>query len=107
MTARRVALACAALTLAAAPAAAEAKVVKIGEYKLSAAKTAQLQQRWADQIEAKYPKGSWAPMRMELGDKELAIMGLPSKKTLLAHRYRKPTVFKGSKAISLATAGGT
>ena len=104
MTARRVALACAALTLVVAP-AAQAKTLNVSEFKLSAAKTAQLRDIWADQIESKYPKGSWAPMRMELTDKALKIMGLPSRKVLLAHRYKQPTMFRGNKPIRLAVAG--
>jgi hypothetical protein len=57
---------------------------------------AQLQQRWVDQLLARYPQGAWAPMRFELDDQDLALMGLPPKRVLLSHRYSQPTVVEPS-----------
>ena len=94
-------LSLAALSLAAS--AASAKTVRIAEWTLPDARMAQLQQRWADQILAKYPQGSWAPMRYELSDADLALMGLPSKRILLKQRYKTPTaVYPNGRRVSLA-----
>jgi len=67
--------------------------VAIGEFKLSADKMDVLRQRWYSQLETKYGIGNWAPMKMELSDADLALMGLPSAKTLKAQRYAQPTSF--------------
>lgn len=66
----------------------------IGEYRLSDAKLDTLRRHFFDQIQAKYAPGTWAPLRMELSDADLALMGLPDRATLLAHRYSTPTVFR-------------
>lgn len=65
----------------------------VNEFTLSQQKMEVLRQHWFDQLETKYAPGSWAPMRMELSDADLALMGLPDRATLLAHRYRTPTTF--------------
>lgn len=88
------------------PAQSSPKTLEISEYKLSAEKLDALRSRFFDQIEAKYPAGSWAPMRMELGDAELALMGLPNKATLLANRYAKPTTFEMAKGGNGGGGGG-
>src|SRR3954447_22557440 len=102
---RRAALGVAALCLAiaAVPAtAAQAKVIKIGEYKLSNAKMKQLRTNWVNQIYSKYSYGTWAPMRMELSDADLKIMGLPPRRVLTKHRYRTPTaVYPNGKMVRL------
>lgn len=77
--------------VAAATTAAQARVVKISEFRLSADRLAQLRSDWVDQLLATHATGTWAPMRMELTDRDLALMGLPPKRVLLAHRYRTPT----------------
>ena len=98
------------LVLAFCASLAQAKTISIGEWKLPDARMAQLQQRWADQILAKHPQGSWAPMRYELDDADLALMGLPPKRVLLGQRYRKPTaVYPSGRTVRLgagARAGG-
>ena len=83
-----------AFSLPEARASAKAKTLTIGEFTLSAQKMDTLRDHFFDQIEAKYAPGTWAPMRMELSDADLALMGLPDRATLLAHRYRQPTTFK-------------
>lgn len=75
----------------AAPARAPAKV-SIHEYRLPAAKLATLRKRWLDRLAARHAAGSWAPMRVRLGDRDLRLMGLPPKRVLLRRRYRVPTV---------------
>jgi hypothetical protein len=96
------------LVLALGASSAPAKTVRIAEWKLPDARMAQLQDRWADQILAKYPQGSWAPMRYELSDADLRLMGLPPKRVLLRQRYRTPTaVYPDGRTVRLgARAGG-
>ena len=70
------------------------KAVTIGEFTLSAEKTDVLRERWLAQLTEKYGANTWAPMRMELSDADLALMGLPSAKVLRAQRYAVPTSFQ-------------
>jgi hypothetical protein len=86
---RRVGLPSLALLLIAAfalPAQSAPRTVTVSEFTLSAQKMDTLRDHFFDQVEAKYAKGTWAPMRMELGDADLALMGLPDRATLLARR---------------------
>lgn len=73
------------------------KTVAIGEFKLAPEKMDVLRQRWLAQLEAKYGAGAWAPMKMELSDADLALMGLPSADVLRGQRYKVPTSFEQSK----------
>src|SRR3954465_15179179 len=82
--------------------AAQAKVISIGEYKPSASTLTQLRSDWVDQLQAKYGEHTWAPMKFDLGDKDLKLMGLPSKKVLTSHRYAVPTAVVGGKLVPLA-----
>ena len=79
------------LTIFAATARA-AQPVEVGEYRLSDGKMEQLREHWLDQLRSRYGTETWAPMRMELHNRDLRLMGLPPKRVLLSHRYRKPTV---------------
>jgi hypothetical protein len=101
----RAAFALAVLLLVVAPAAAQASTTQVGEWKLPDARMAQLQQRWADRLLAQYPQGTWAPMRFELNDEDLALMGLPPKRVLLAQRYSKPTVVEPSGKLTALEPG--
>src|SRR5256714_10846741 len=105
MRLRRVARAVVALSLiafAAGATAAQARVVKIGEYRLPSAKLDQLRTDWVDQITARYPQGSWAPAGFNLTDRDLRLMGLPSKRVLTSHRYPVPTaVYPNGKMVRL------
>ena len=101
------ALVLSALVLALGATAAQAKTIKIAEWKLPDARMAQLQDRWADSILANHQQGTWAPMRYELTDADLALMGLPSKKVLLSRRYRKPTaVYPSGRMVTLGARAG-
>src|SRR3954463_5503432 len=81
--------------------AAQAKVISIGEYKLSASTLNQLRGDWVSQLQGKYGNHTWAPAKFDLGDRELKLMGLPSKKVLTSHRYRTPTAVVGGKLVPL------
>jgi hypothetical protein len=81
---------------------AQARTIKLSEYNLPGAKLDQLRTDWADQITARYPAGSWAPMGFNLTDRDLRLMGLPSKRVLTSHRYRVPTaVYPNGKMVRL------
>jgi hypothetical protein len=82
--------------------AAQARVVSLGEYKLSASKLSQLRTDWVDQLQAKYGNHTWAPAKFDLGDKDLKLMGLPSKKVLTSHRYTTPTAVVGGKLVPVS-----
>jgi hypothetical protein len=90
---RRLALVTAALVLALA-CAAQARTVRISEYRLSDARLDTLRDHWVDQLMANHRVGTWAPMKYTLTDRDLKLMGLPPKRVLLAHHYRRPTVVR-------------
>ena len=87
-------------------ATARAKTVELREYTLSASKQEQLRERWIDQLQARYGTDTWAPMRYELGNRDLRLMGLPPKRVLLSHRYRVPTaVYPDGRMVRLTRSG--
>src|SRR4051794_1126650 len=110
MRLRRVARAVAALALIAfvvGATAAQARVVSIGEFKLSSAKLDQLRSDWVDQLTARYGQGSLAPAKFDLTDRDLRLMGLPSKRVLTSHRYPVPTaVYPNGKMVRLNARSG-
>jgi hypothetical protein len=98
----RAAMALSLLALAAPGAAAHAKTYKVGEYKLPGARIDALRTRWLDQIQATHAQGTWAPLKYDLSDRDLKLMGLPPKRVLLKHRYRKPTaVYPSGRMVRL------
>src|SRR5438034_7100363 len=105
--ARRVTIALSMIALIASAAAASAaqagtrvKRISIGEYRLPAATLDRLRADWVDQLLARYPEHTWAPMRFDLSDADLKLMGLPPKRILLSHRYRVPTaVYPNGKMV--------
>lgn len=96
---RRFAVVVVALALAIAPAMATAKPsvsarkVALSEFKLSPAAMEQLRTDFIEQKLRRYKPGTWAPMRMELSKKHLALMGLPSAQKLKSMDLSKPTAF--------------
>lgn len=99
---RRVGLPSLALLLVGAfatatPAQSAPKALTLGEFRLAPDKLDTLRQRWLDQLESKYGVGAWAPMRMELSDADLALMGLPSADELRAQRAARSGAGNGSK----------
>ena len=70
------------------------KAVTIGEFTLSPEKMDVLRERWLAQLTAKYGANTWAPMKMELSDADLALLGLPKADVLRAQRYAVPTSFQ-------------
>jgi hypothetical protein len=79
----------------------------VDEYRLSDASMAQLRDSFYDQIEARYAPGQWAPLRMELGDADLAAMGLPSRAELQAADLSRPVVIPAKGGGGGGGGGGT
>src|SRR3954447_22044746 len=90
---RRLALITTALVLVLA-CAAPARTPRISEYRLPDARLDTLRDHWVDQLLARHSVGTWAPMKFTLSDADLKLMGLPPKRVLLAHHYRRPTVVR-------------
>src|SRR4051794_28235566 len=101
MSLRRAALAALAL-VALTASSAQARVVSLGEYKLSSSTLGQLRTDWVNQLQSKYGYHTWAPAKFDLGDKDLKLMGLPSKAVLTSHRYRTPTAVVGGKLVPVS-----
>ena len=90
---------------------ADVATIELREFTLGDDVAGELRLRWLEQLRSKYGEGSWAPMRMELGDDELALMGLPPADVLRAHRYDEPTAFADGeprplRAVPTAPKGG-
>jgi hypothetical protein len=95
------------VTAAPAQAAGKRKTV-VREYRLPAATMNVLRERWLSRLAARHRTGTWAPLRMELSDRDLRLMGLPRRRVLLAHRYRQPTaVRRNGRRMRLAATPGT
>jgi hypothetical protein len=81
---------------------AQARTIKLREYRLSAQKISKLRTSWHNRLADRYGQQRWAPMRIELTNRDLRRMGLPSKRVLLRHRYRRPTaVYPSGKLVRL------
>jgi hypothetical protein len=99
----RLLAALAALVLLAGGSAAHARQVKLREYRVSQGAMTKLRTDFIDQLTARYPAGSWAPLKFKLSNRDLRLMGLPSTRVLLSHRYRVPTaVYPNGKMVRLA-----
>lgn len=70
--------------------------LQVDEFTLSEAQSTTLRDRWGQQLVSKYGTDTWAPLKMELEDEDLALIGLPPKRVLLAQRYPTPTTFDNS-----------
>jgi hypothetical protein len=79
----------------------------VDELRLSDAAMTQLRDSFADQIESHYAPGSWAPLRMELSDADLAAMGLPSRAELQAADLSRPVVIPAGRKGGSGGGGGT
>ena len=66
--------------------------ISVQEYRLSQATMDTLRGQFLDQVLATHPVGSWAKMRMDLRDDQLALMGLPPADVLRSRSYAQPTM---------------
>ena len=108
-----VAAATVAASAALAPAGAQARqTTRISDFSVSTTKLNVLRDRFLSQLEQRNAAGSWAPLRFELGNRELKLLGLPDKRTLLrwrargGDRLRAPTVFRSTAARGGKGGGG-
>ena len=62
------------------------KVTKLRPYSIPAANLAKLKQRFIKQVRARHDVGEWAPMRFELSNADLKLMGLQHKLVLMKQR---------------------
>lgn len=81
--------------------------LQVDELLLTEDQTAVLRERWGQQLVAKYGTDTWAPLKMELEDQDLALLGLPPKRVLLAQRYPVPTTFNAKGQPQPAANSGT
>src|SRR3954470_1898931 len=65
---------------------------RYSEYRISSSALDTLRTDFVNQILSTHRTGTWAPMKMTLNDRDLRLMGLPSKNFLLKHRFSKPTL---------------
>lgn len=99
MTVRRAAALAAALCvgLATAPAASGAnaagEAIELREFTLPDATVDELRQRWVDRLLRNRAHGTWAPMKMQLTNADLKLMGLPSRQEILNADLSRPTAF--------------
>lgn len=101
-----VALATIGLSALQVPATASGERLVVDELVLSEAATEQLRTSFHDQIEANHAPGEWAPLRMELGDADLAAMGLPSRAVLQTADLSRPVVIPAAKGGGGGSGGG-
>jgi hypothetical protein len=73
------------------------------EYRLPSSALDTLRARWVDRIEATHAPHTWAPLKVDLDDADLALMDLPTKAELQSHRYSKPTKASRSRGVQQAT----
>src|SRR5205807_860262 len=72
--------------LATAPAAGRTAQLALKEYRLPASTLTKLRADFLNQLASRYPQHSWAPLRFSLTNRDLKLMGLPSKRWLIRHR---------------------
>jgi hypothetical protein len=95
------ALSCVLLALAGSQ--AQARVIRLSEFRLSDSTLAQLRSDWVDRLLATHRMHTWAPMKMTLTDRDLKLMGLPPKRFLVGHRFPVPTaVYPNGRMVPLA-----
>lgn len=86
--------------------------IGIGEYAIPEDAMCRLQEKWWAQLVERHGVGAWAPMRMELDDEALGLMGLPPRAVLLDRSFDEPTLVRPdgtTQAVALpalATYGG-
>src|SRR5688572_4026041 len=56
--------------------------VALQEYRLDAPVMEQLRTEWLAQLSEEHAPGTWAPMKFELSDSQLALLGLPPAEVL-------------------------
>lgn len=74
----------------------------IGEYVVPDDVMCKIREQWGEKLLATYGEGSWAPMKVELDDGQLKMLGLPSASWLQARSFDEPTaVFPDGTTLTL------
>jgi hypothetical protein len=76
----------------AAPADAETDTLTFQEYRLPDAAMATLREQWLDDLRARHAPGTWAPLKAQVSDEQLALMGLPPADVLRSLDLSRPTM---------------
>ena len=76
----------------AAGGASEAGSLQLSEFRVDHDAMCEVRDQWMDQILATHEEGTWAEMKFESTDEQLALMGLPSADVLTSRRYDTPTI---------------
>ena len=71
---------------------AAASAWRLSEYRIGQPAMDALRTHFVNQLLRTPETGTWAPMKMTLGNRDLRLMGLPSKQFLLTHRFPRPTL---------------
>lgn len=79
------------LTPLLAPATATDAPLEIGEYGVPDDVMCKIREQWLETIAQTYPVDSWAPLRWDPTDEQLAMLGLPSRAWLMANEFPEPT----------------
>lgn len=66
--------------------------VSIQEYVIPSAALEEVRGEWLDQMYARHPAGSWAPLEFSPSDAQLQKLGLPSREVLLGQKFPVPTM---------------
>lgn len=67
--------------------------VTLSEPSIPAKSLCDIKAEWLATLQAQYPNGGWAPLRVPLSDTMLEKMGLPNAEYLRTHRALSPTLF--------------
>src|SRR5688572_22996960 len=84
-----------ALPLVLAPGAGSAEEtegLELTEFRIDQDALCDLREEWADNMLATHEQGTWAPLKFELTDSQLARMGLPPADVLRSRDYSVPTM---------------
>lgn len=77
---------------AAAGASTQQRGLDLSEFRVDQDAMCDIRKEWVDHLLATNAPGTWAPMKFEPSDGQLARMGLPSSEVLLSRRYPVPTI---------------
>lgn len=69
-----------------------AQQVEISQFQIDKDVMCDLTKEWTNQLLEKHEPGTWAEMKFELNNDQLARLGLPSKEILTSRSYAKPTL---------------
>ena len=66
--------------------------VEVSQFEFDGKAMCEINERWTEKLLETHEHGTWAEMKLELTDRDLASLGLPSSDVLRAQRYPQPTL---------------